>query len=140
MPNTKPCNPFSAIKDLYSGSVIQGGRRKPGRKLSCRSPSVRLAALVGNGGKFVTLVASIGRGREPGEGKRGRLSRPRSESGKVMVGGEFVPSGCKSAPRSTQFTTVTKVLPQCTPPCGMPLVPKSIGAPAETTTSPAAFR
>src|SRR5207247_1051147 len=146
----------------YSPSLIQGGRPERGR------PGPLLAELVvasrGSPGALgipAKLVAagSHGRSRSSGRGPSGKPRRGKSafepaisfvggsnrggafESrlGKTMMGRLVSPSGVTLAPRSTRFTRVTRRYSQCSPDCIIPLASRSIGSPAEATTSPEAF-
>ncbi|OQB88650.1 MAG: hypothetical protein BWX84_02861 [Verrucomicrobia bacterium ADurb.Bin118] len=141
---------------LYSLSLIQKGRPNAGAPSGPRRKPRRR----GGGGAFVSPRLVVSGADRPGtdarsEGGGGAGSLP---GGNPRGGGRLVPNGgnissrgstsggralsasaVRFVPRSTRFINVTVSRSQCTPVGTSPFISKSIGAPAEATTSPAAL-
>src|SRR5256885_288857 len=110
----RPCKPLVSSNDLYSCSLIQGGRRFRGGRAGLLVPELALATLplplsafenapssafvASNGGEFVTLWAAAAAELvtpsadlgEPASSKRGGGPGGRSPGGGVGLGGKTI--------------------------------------------------
>src|SRR6185369_1575261 len=142
MTTTKLCNPCFWMSDLNSSSLIQGGRPNHGLPDALRFELVESPPEGRKRSLSVELVAPGLFGRRPkGGGPRRSVLVPPAGSrlGITIIGRLLSPSCTTFVPKSTGFTKVTLRASHRSTLCGVPLVSKSTGAPAEATTSPATF-